>query len=428
MTIEATTAESSPPARRAYDVEAIRADFPALQQRLPSRKHPEGLPVTYLDTGASAQKPQVVIDKEREVYEKYYANAYRGVYRFGALVDEGLEESRDKVARLIGAASSDEVIFTSGTTMSINLAAHAYGKKMLSAGDEILLNEMEHHANLVPWQMLAKEIGAVLRFIPLTADGRLDLSQLDAVLTKKTKLLAVTGMSNVLGTLNPVGLLAERAHAVGAKILVDAAQSVPHVETNVVRDGIDFLAFSGHKLYGPSGVGVFYGRAELLDAMDPFLGGGHMIERVYRDHATWSVAPAKFEAGTLPIAQAIALGTAVDYVQSIGIDAAHAHEQALVAYAAERMQTIPGLKIFGPPISDRGAILSFEMDGVHPEDLAQLLDLQGVFVRHGHHCTMPLHDLLGIPASVRASFGLYSNREDVDRFCAALETARHKLL
>jgi cysteine desulfurase/selenocysteine lyase len=405
-----------------FDVQRVRADFPILQQILP-----KGYPVTYLDTGASAQKPQCVIDREREIYESFYANAYRGVYRFGALVDEALEETRSTVARFIGADSSDEVIFTSGSTMSINLVAHGWGRKFVGPGDEILLNEMEHHANLVPWQMLAKERGAVLRYIPLTSDGRLDLATLDSVLTPRTKLLAVTGMSNVLGTINPVRELAERAHAVGAKILVDGAQSVPHLRTNVVADGIDFLAFSGHKLYGPSGVGILYGRMDLLQAMDPFLGGGHMIDRVYKDHSTWAEPPAKFEAGTLAITQAAALGTAVRYVETIGLEAAHAHEQQVLAHAHERLGTIDGLRIYGPSIEHKGAICSFTIRGVHPEDLAQLLDLKGVYVRHGHHCTMPLHDLFGVPATVRASFGVYSTREDVDRLVEAIDGACRKL-
>ncbi|HRX82616.1 MAG TPA: aminotransferase class V-fold PLP-dependent enzyme, partial [Pirellulaceae bacterium] len=287
-----------------FDVEAIRRDFPILQKPLP-----KGLPVTYLDSGSSAQKPQSVIDKESEVYENYYANAYRGVYRFGALVDEQLEGTREKARQLIGAEHVDEVIFTSGSTMSLNMVASGWGRRHLLPGNEILLNEMEHHANFVPWQQVAEQTGAVCRFIPLTDDGRLDLSRLDEVLTSKTKILAVTGMSNVLGTINPVKELAARAHAVGAIIVVDGAQSVPHMVTNVQDADIDFLAFSAHKLYGPSGVGILYGKQELLAETDPLLFGGHMIDRVYRDHSTWAAAPAKFEAGTGQIAQAIAFGT-----------------------------------------------------------------------------------------------------------------------
>jgi cysteine desulfurase/selenocysteine lyase len=275
--------------------------------------------------------------------------------------------------------------------------------------------------------MLAREVGATLKFLPLTSDGRLDLSQLDRFLTPRTKLVAVTGMSNVLGTINPIRELAARAHAVGGLICVDGAQSVPHIATRVIEDGVDFLAFSGHKLYGPSGVGVLYGRRELLEAMDPFLGGGHMIERVFHDHATWSAPPAKFEAGTLPIAQVIALKTAIDYVEGIGLEAAHTHEQGLLVQAISGLSTIPGWRGLGPVPEHKGAILSFVIDGVHPEDLAQLLDLKGVYVRHGHHCTMPLHDRLVIPASVRASFGVYSDAGDVERLVAAVDAACHKL-
>jgi cysteine desulfurase/selenocysteine lyase len=405
-----------------FDVEVIRRDFPILQKALP-----KGVPVTYLDSGASAQKPQCVIDKESEVYENYYANAYRGVYRFGALVDEHLEESREKTRRLIGANQVDEVIFTAGSTMSLNMVAFGWARRHLQQGDEILLNEMEHHANFVPWQQVAAQTGAVCRFIPLTADGRLDMARLDEVLSSKTKVLTVTGMSNVLGTINPVKELAARAHAVGAIIVVDGAQSVPHLMTDVADADIDFLAFSGHKLYGPSGVGILYGKQELLAETDPLLFGGHMIDRVYRDHSTWAASPAKFEAGTGPIAQAIALGTAIDYVTGIGFDAMHAHEQQLAAYAHQRLNELRGLKIYGPSLEHKGAIFSFTIDGAHPEDLAQLLDRRGVFVRHGHHCTMPLHDLLGVSATVRASFGVYNTLADVDALIDALQFALGRL-
>lgn len=408
--------------REAFDVESIRQQFPILHKPLP-----KGLPLTYLDSAASAQKAQAVIDKEREVYENFYANAYRGVYQFGAQVDDELEATREKLRDLIGAESSEEVIFTSGSTMSINMVAAGWGRKNLKAGDEILLNEMEHHANLVPWQQVAKETGARLRYIPLTPDGQLALEQLDEVLSDKTRLIAVTGMSNVLGTINPVGKLAERAKQVGAVTVVDGAQSVPHMPTDVQADGIDFLAFSGHKLFGPSGIGVLYGRRQLLEQMDPFLSGGHMIERVYKDHSTWAPLPAKFEAGTIPIAQAIALGTAVDFVQGIGFDAIHRHEQSLLDYAHGQLLEIPGLTIYGPSTEHKGSIVSFTIEDAHPEDLAQLLDRRGVFVRHGHHCTMLLHDLLGVPATVRASFALYNTREEIDVLVEAIHFARKKL-
>ena len=404
------------------DLDAIRGDFPILRKLLP-----KGLPLTYLDSGSSAQKPQCVIDKESEVYENFYANAYRGVYRFGAIVDEELEATRERVRRLVNAASVDEIVFTSGTTMSLNMVATGWGRRHVQPGDEILINEMEHHANFVPWQQLAKATGATLRFIPLTDDGRLDMDRLSEVLSERTKLLAVTGMSNVLGTINPIGELTARAHEVGAIIVVDAAQSVPHGTTDVVAGGIDFLSFSSHKLYGPSGVGVLYGRRELLDETDPLLFGGHMIDRVYKDHSTWAAPPAKFEAGTLQIAQAIALGSAIDYVNALGFDAIHTHEQKVMHYAYAKLSEIPGMRIYGPGPEHRGGIISFTIDGTHPEDLAQLLDRRGVFVRHGHHCTMPLHDLLGVSATVRASFGVYNTQADVDALLDAIQFAREKL-
>ncbi len=405
-----------------FSIDTIRTQFPILARPLA-----KGVRLAYLDTGASAQKPQCVIDKESEVYETCYANAYRGVYRFGAIVDEQLEATRARVASFIGAESPDEVIFTSGSTMSLNLVAQTWGRAFVNAGDEILLNEMEHHANLVPWQMVAQERGAVLKFIPLTTDGQLDLTQLDEVLTPRCKVVAVTGMSNMLGTINPVAELAARAHAVGAVIVVDGAQSVPHLPVHVREAGIDFLAFSGHKIYGPSGVGILYGRKELLEAMPPFLGGGHMIDRVYTTHSTWSAPPAKFEAGTPAIAQAIALGTAIEWVEQIGLPAAHEYEQGLTQRAWDALMQVPGMKIYGPPPTQRGGILSFTIDRAHPEDLAQLLDRKGVFVRHGHHCTMPLHDKLGVSATVRASFGVYTNDEDIDQLIQAIHFAREKL-
>ena len=410
-----------------FDVEQVRQDFPILNRPLETGRHRLGQPPAFLDSASSAQKPSCVIDHEREVEECYYANAYRGVYFFGARVDEELESSRQSVAEFLGAGSNDEIVFTSGTTMSINLVARAWGGKFLQAGDEVLITEMEHHANIVPWQLICAERGATLRWLPLTADRRLDLDRLDEFLTRKTKLVAVTGMSNVLGTINPVEELARRAHEVGALILVDGAQTVPHLPTNVVTSEIDFLALSGHKLFGPTGVGVLYGRKELLAEMNPFMGGGHMIDRVFKTHSTWSEPPAKFEAGTLPIVQAIALGTAIAYVRSLGLDRIHAYETALLAYAHERLASVPGLTIHGPGLEHKGAICSFTIDKAHPEDLANLLDLRGVFVRHGHHCTMPLHDLLGVSATVRASFAFYNTRAEVDRLIDGIGFAFEKL-
>lgn len=416
------TEEEPRPRRRLFDLDDLRAEFPALQQPLPG-----GRPVTYLDSASSAQKPQVVIDKEREVYEQYYANAYRGVYRFGDRVSRELEQAREKVQRFIGAGGVEEILFTSGTTMGINLVARAWGEKFLRSGDEILLSEMEHHANLVPWQWIARRTGAKLRYIPLTEDGRIDMEAFSTLLGERTRLLAITGMSNVLGTVPPLREMIRRAKEAGAVVLVDAAQSVPHLPVNVVAEHIDFLAFSGHKVYGPSGVGVLYGRRELLEEMDPFLCGGHMIERVEREWSTWAPLPAKFEAGTPPIAQAIALGTALDYLSELTLCPIHKHEQALLRSAHEKLATIPGLKIYGPPPSEKGAIVSFTIEGAAAGDVAQLLDLRGVFVRHGHHCTMPLHERLGVPATIRASFGLYNTPADVDRLIEGLWFALREL-
>lgn len=403
------------------NVQAVRKDFPALQQTVSS-----GVPVVYLDSASSAQKPRAVIDKEREVYEEYYANAYRGVYRFGDRVSRELEKARETIQKFIGAERIEEVVFTAGTTTSINLVAQAWGRKFLQPGDEILLSVIEHHANIVPWQFVAQATGAVLKYVPMTADGQLDIGRLDELLTPRTKMVAVTGMSNVLGTVPPVAEILRRAKKVGARVLVDGAQSVPHMPTNVAKEGVDFLAFSGHKLYGPTGVGVLYGRRELLAEMDPFLCGGHMISEVTQQGFKPAELPAKFEAGTLPIAQAIALGTAIDYVGGLGLCAIHTHEQTLLRYATQRLGEVPGLKLYGPSTAHKGAIFSFTLDGVAAQDVAQLLDLKGVCVRHGHHCTMPLHQELSVPATVRASLAFYNTTDDVDSLIDALQFARSK--
>jgi cysteine desulfurase/selenocysteine lyase len=408
--------------RARLDAEAVRRDFPIFAAR-----SEEGRPLTFLDTGASAQKPKVVIDREADVYSRSYANAYRGVYQLGAEVDDAIEKTRESVRALLNAASSEEIVFTAGTTMSINLVAQGWGRKFLKAGDEILLTVLEHHANIVPWQMTAERTGATIRWIPLTEDGQLDLSNLDGLLTPRTKIVAVTGMSNVLGTIPPIARLSKAAHAVGAKILVDGAQSVPHAPVDVRGDDIDFLTFSGHKLYGPNGVGVLYAKAELLDAMDPMFGGGHMIATVSQSGSTWATAPAKFEAGTLPIAPIIALEPAIEYLKGLGWEAVHRHEMELLAAAHDRLGRIDGVTILGPAPEHKGAIVSFVLDGISAQDVAVLLDLRGVCVRHGHHCTMPLHDWLQLPASVRASFGIYNTLEDVERLATGLESVRKRL-
>mgnify|MGYP002623221931 CR=1 FL=1 len=401
------------------DVEAVRRDFPILGKPLA-----EGRPLVYLDNGATAQKPKCVIDKVTECYENYNANVHRGVHTLGDRVTTELENARETVRNLLNAAAVEEVIFTPGTTASINLVANGWGRKFLSKGDEILVNLMEHHANLVPWQQVAAATGAKLTYLPLTPDGRLDMAKLDGVLNEKTKIVAVTGMSNVLGTINPVAELARRAHDAGAVILVDAAQSVPHHPTDVQEADIDFLAFSGHKIYGPTGVGVLYGKAALLDAMDPFLGGGNMIRYVYQDRFEPADLPAKFEAGTLPVAQAVALGTAIDYVTSLGFDAIAAHEHQLTVHAHERLSEIPGLTIFGPAPEHKGSIVSFAVDGLHSHDMGELLDRKGVEIRVGHHCTMPLHEWLQVSSTSRASFAFYNTLEEVDALADAVQYAR----
>ncbi len=401
-----------------FNPEQVRRQFPVLCRPLPSGT----LPV-YLDTGASAQKPQVVIDKEREVEEQYFANAHRGTYQFGLRIDEELEGSRATVAGFLNAASENSIIFTPGTTIGLNMIASGWGRKHVHAGDEILITLMEHHANFVPWQQLASERGATLTFMPMTADGRLDLERLDSVLSSRTRIVAVSAMSNMLGTINPIRELTRRAHQVGACVVVDAAQSVPHMPTDVLADDVDFLVFSGHKLYGPTGIGILYGKPERLEEMAPIFFGGHMISEVRIADSVWSAVPARFEAGTMPIVQAIGLRTAIQWVERIGFDAIHQHEQALLKMTMDRLQQIPGLRIFGPGIEHRGGIVSFRVDGVHPEDLAALLDQKGIFTRHGHHCAMPLHTQLGISASTRVSLGVYNSVDDITAFAAALESA-----
>jgi cysteine desulfurase/selenocysteine lyase len=387
----------------------LREDFPILGQLVHGDQ-----PLVFLDNAASTQRPRQVIDVLRRVYEHDYANVHRGIHTLSERSTEQYEEAREKVRAFIGAKHAREVIFTQGTTAGINTVARSWGDANVRAGDEIVLTTMEHHSNLVPWQQLSERTGAVLRHIPISDDGQLLLEDFDRLLTAKTKLVALASVSNTLGTINPVAEIARRAHAAGALVLVDAAQSVPHGTTDVVALGADFLAFSGHKMLGPTGIGVLYGREELLDAMPPFLGGGSMINRVYLDRFTPAELPAKFEAGTPPIAPAIALGAAIDYLQTLGLDAVARHEHELVRYTYERLQEIGGLRILGPPPEQRATLVSFTLAHPHPHDVAQLLDQQGIAVRAGHHCTQPLHDRLGIAASTRASFYLYNTPAEVD--------------
>ncbi len=401
-----------------FDLERIRADFPILHQQV------HGRPLAYLDSTASSQKPALVIDAMNDFYRRTNANVHRGVYQLSEQATEAMEQARAKIARFIGARSVREIIFTRNTTESINLVANAWGRANLRPGDRILLTEMEHHSNLVPWQIVAQATGAELLFIPVDGTGRLALDGLDRLLTERTKLVALTHMSNVLGTINPVKVIAAAAKQVGALVLVDGAQSVPHFPVDVGELGIDFLAFSGHKMCGPTGVGVLWGRKPLLQAMPPFLGGGSMIRSVGLRSSSWNDLPHKFEAGTPAIAEAIGLGYAVDYLASVGMDAIHQAEQQLTQYAVERLQGIDGLTLYGPAVAERGGVLSFNLAGVHAHDVAAVLDQQGVAVRAGHHCCQPLMELLDAPATARASFYLYTTPAEIDQLVRGLEKCK----
>ncbi len=391
--------------------ESLRSDFPIITNDLVA-----GRPLVFLDNAASTQRPRQVIELITRVYEHDYANVHRGIHTLSERSTELYEQAREKIAVFLGAAHAREIIFTQGTTGSINLVARSWGETNLRPGDEILTTVMEHHSNLVPWQQVATKTGAILRHVPLTDDGRLDMSAFQKLLSERTKLVAVASVSNTLGTINPVAEIITQAHAVGALVLVDAAQSVPHLATDVVKLDADFLAFSGHKMLGPSGVGVLYGKEQLLDAMPPFLGGGSMINEVRLDGFTPAELPAKFEAGTPPIVPAIAMSAAVDYLQSVGLAAIHRHEMALTQLAYDALSQIEGLRILGPAPEHRAGLISFAFERIHAHEFAQVLNDQfGVAVRAGHHCTQPLHKLLGISASTRASFYLYNRPEEIDR-------------
>ena len=389
------------------DAEVIRKDFPIFETLARGKR------LVYLDSAATSQKPRQVIDRMVRFYENENANTHRGVYELSELATNAYEGARDKCARFIGAPSSRTVIFTRGTTESINLVRFTWGKENVGAGDEILVTEMEHHSNLIPWQMLAAETGASLKHLPVDDDGRLRLDLLGSLLTDRTKLVCVSLMSNVLGTINPVRQISDAAHAVGARIVVDAAQAAPHVAFDVGELDADFLAFSAHKMCGPTGVGVLYGREELLEEMPPFMGGGEMIREVWADHATWNELPHKFEAGTMNVAQAVGMGAAIDYLEELGMDAIRAHELELTGYAMEQIAAI-GAKIYGPPVEERGGVVSFNLDEVHPHDMATILDQDGLCIRAGHHCAQPLMRRYGVAATARASFYIYNTREDVD--------------
>ncbi len=402
----------------ALDVERIRKDFPILERTA------HGKPIVYLDSANTSQKPRQVIDAVTEFYERHNANLYRAVYELAEEATRMFEEARTKLAGFIGAPDPACVVFNRGTTESLNLVAFGYGRRFVREGDEILLSQVEHHSNIVPWQFVAQATGAILRYLPLGDDGMLDLTDLDGLLTERTKVVAVTGQSNVLGTLPPLRRLADAAHAVGAVLVVDGAQLVPHNRVDVGELDVDFLTISGHKMLGPTASGGLYGKLELLERMDPFLGGGEMIMEVHPDHSTFKAPPWKFEAGTMNIAQEVGLSAAVDYLTDLGMDAVRAHEKELTAYAIERL-TEAGARVFGPHDPERrGGAVSFWYRDIHPHDLAQVLDQDGVCVRPGHHCAQILMRRLGVPATTRASFYVYNTFDEVDALMAALEKAR----
>ena len=406
-----------------YDVEAVRKDFPILDRRV----H-DGLPLVYLDSANTSQKPRQVVEAISEHYERHNANIHRAQHVLAEEATAAYEAGRDKVAALIGAPERDEVIFTKNASEALNLVANTMAwpsALQVGPGDEIVITEMEHHSNIVPWQLLAERTGATLRWFGITDDGRLDLSTVDDLITDRTKVVSLVHVSNTLGTLNPVAAVAARAHAAGAVVVVDGSQAVPQVPVDVAALGADFYAFTGHKMCGPTGIGVLWGRRELLDALPPFLGGGEMIETVAMTGSTYAPIPYKFEAGTMPIAQSVGLGAAVDYLTALGMDAIAAHEQEITAYALERLHDVPGLTIIGPdtPV-DRGGAVSFSLAGIHPHDVAQVLDEVGVAVRAGHHCAKPVCDRFGIPATTRASFYLYTTRDEVDALVRGLDEVR----
>ena len=435
-----TTLQSPVTETHPFDVSVIRADFPILERTVR-----DGKPLVYLDSGATSQRPITVIDAEQEYVTAHHSAVHRGAHALAEEATDFYEGARERVASFIGASRSDELIFTKNATESLNLVAYSlgnasigatgpgggggldgpFGRFVIGPGDEILVTEMEHHANLIPWQELCRRTGATLRWFSLTDDFRLDLSNIAQLINPRTKVVAFTHQSNVLGTINPVELLVEAAHKVGALTVLDACQSVPHSSVDVVALGVDFLAFSGHKMLGPSGVGGLYGRYDLLEQMPPFLTGGSMIEQVFMDHSTYAPPPARFEAGVPMTSQAVGLGAAVDYLETLGMKAVASHETELTGLALDRLSALPGIRIIGPAdTTDRGGAVSFVVDGVHAHDVGQILDDAGVAVRVGHHCAWPLHRRYGIAATVRASFAIYNTPGEVGVLVDAVREAQ----
>ncbi|HEV7876098.1 MAG TPA: cysteine desulfurase [Nocardioides sp.] len=409
------------------ELEVLRKDFPILSRTLAG-----GQPLVYLDSANTSQKPQVVIDTMVDHLERHNANVARAMHQLGAEASEAFEDARDKVAAFINAPSRDEVIFTKNASEALNLVANtlawATGDLAIGAGDEVVITEMEHHSNIVPWQLLTERKGATLRWFGLTDDGRLDLSNIDELITERTRVVSLTWVSNMLGTVNPVAEIARRAHEVGAIVVVDASQAAPQLPIDLATlapAGVDFLAFTGHKVVGPTGIGVLWGRRAVLEQLPPFIGGGEMIETVAMQRSTFAGIPHKFEAGTPPIVEAVGLGAAVDYLTHIGMENIHRHEQALTGYALEGLATVPGLSVLGPlDASLRGGAISFEIDGVHPHDVAQVLDSRGIAVRAGHHCAKPAHARFGVQSSTRMSSYLYTTPAEIDALVDGLMYTR----
>ncbi|UCH11754.1 MAG: cysteine desulfurase [Fidelibacterota bacterium] len=400
-----------------WDIKKLRRDFPALHQKI------HGKPLIYLDNAATTQKPRPVIDAVTRFYELDNANVHRAIYELGERATQAYEAARQKVAAFINVPDWHSIVFTRGATEAINLVAYAWGRYSLGPGDEILVTEMEHHSNLIPWQLAARDTGATLRYVPLKENGTLQIEALDDVLTARTKLVAVVHKSNVLGTVNPVREIVQRARELGALVLLDGAQSVPHFQVNVQELDCDFLAFSGHKMLGPTGVGVLYGRPELLESMEPFQGGGEMISMVSMEQATWNDIPWKFEAGTPNIAQAVGLGAAIDYLEKLGMDRIEDYMHQLTDYARGVLSQLQGLTLYGQDSNSSSAI-AFNLEGVHPHDLSQLLDQEGIAVRAGHHCAQPLTHRLGVSATTRASLYVYNTPDEIDRLAEGIERVR----
>ena len=399
------------------DVEAVRKDFPILHQRV------NGRPLVYLDSGASSQKPEQVIHALSEYERRDHSNVHRGVHTLSQRATEAYEGAREKIRCFVNAGSVKEIVFTRGTTEAINLVAQSYGRSRLGPGDEVLITEMEHHANIVPWQLMCQQTGAVLKVAPFDDNGELIMARFSELLSDRTRLVAMTQVSNALGTINPVQRMVQMAHDAGAVVLIDGAQAVPHGPVDVIELDCDFYAFSGHKLYGPTGIGVLFGRESLLEAMPPWQGGGDMIKTVRFEGSTYNDLPYKFEAGTPHIAGAIGLGAAIDYATTLGMDRIAAHERQLLDYATDQASAEPGMRIFGNAC-EKAAILSFELDGIHPHDVGTILDHEGVAVRTGHHCAMPVMEHFGVPATTRATFGPYNTEAEVDSLFAAIGKAR----